>query len=660
MIDVSNLKAPGWQRVVAELTAHSDDDRGFFARLVRVLAQVSAARQAVLLMPDHTDGEQVEPRVELVWPPAGGEGDRAGAPGGPDVVQSRTDVLSAARAAFESAQARAFSLEGTEQYYTPGSQGGYVLAVPLPPHAVTLGPEAGAPTVPSGVVTLLIEPRSAEAVRSTLAMAELIAGYTHAHAARQALRIASGSSAALDLATRLIASINTAPSFKGACLQLVNDLSRQFKAERVAMGWVKDDAASVQAISDVEHFDRRMAMVVKLGRAMEECLDQEQPVVVPVPPAEGPNADVVLSQAIVHAHRELAAGNVRLKVCSVPLRVGDDVVGVLTMEVVGDGDIQLATIELLQAAMDLIAPVLKIRRSDDRLLPVRAWDSAIRSAGWLVGPKHTAWKLAGLALLVAALFVTFYRTTYRPGAEAVLEPRERRVVSMPFDGVLRSLGEGVEPGKHVTAGQVLAVLDTSELELKLAGAESRALQARMQADAARTVKQQEKAVAAEEEAKQARAEADLYTSYIEKARILSPITGTIIAGELKDRVGSSLKLGEPMLQVADLSDVIVNARVDERDIALIRRAFDEQRGTGQLATKSVPDQAFDFTVERIVPLAVAGEGKNTFEVRCALSSSAPWFRPGMEGVAKFNTERRSLLWIGTRRLMDQVRLWLWW
>jgi hypothetical protein len=64
-------------------------------------------------------------------------------------------------------------------------------------------------------------------------------------------------------------------------------------------------------------------------------------------------------------------------------------------------------------------------------------------------------------------------------------------------------------------------------------------------------------------------------------------------------------------------------------------------------------------VERIVPLANAKEGKNTFEVRARINDPAPWMVPGTEGIAKFDTRRASLLWIGTRRVVDAVRLWLW-
>jgi hypothetical protein len=95
----------------------------------------------------------------------------------------------------------------------------------------------------------------------------------------------------------------------------------------VALGWIhgigSSGVARVVAISDTEMIDRRMAMVQKLAAAMDECLDQEQAVLYPPPPAEGEKADVLLSQAITHAHRELAASDARLKVVSLPLRDGD-------------------------------------------------------------------------------------------------------------------------------------------------------------------------------------------------------------------------------------------------------------------------------------------------------------------------------------------------
>ncbi len=670
MIDLSNVRAPGWQQVVAELNSAAPDDRAFLERLLRIVSQVTAARQGVLFAPERADGEEIEPRVELVWPapPPGAATVLPDEPGAPKAdkakgVEFPQEVHGAARSAFSSGQARVYSLDKQELYYDGGGSQGCVLAVPV------RAPAPAAPGRPAGeqvvsVVTLLIEPRGKDAIRSTLAMAEVLCGYVHGHAARQALRRTQTASFALDLATRLIASINTAPNFKGACLQLVNELARQFALDRVALGWVRRDAVRAQAISDTEHFDRRMAMVGRIEAAMDECLDQEQPIVYPQPAADGPGGDVLLAQSIVHAHRELASGNARLKLCSLPLRIDDDVVGVVLLETASDTPIDLNTVELLQAAMDLVAPVLRLRRSDDRWLPVRAWDSAVHAAAWAVGPRHTVWKVAGVALLAALVFVTVYHKTYRVGAEAHLEPRVRRIVAAPFDARLKSLAPGIEPGVRVAAGQLLAQFDDTEYRLSLASAEAKLQQAEKSAAAARLERDLTKATAFEEQAKAARAEADAYRDRIERCRVVAPIDGEIIAGDIKERVGSTLKLGDPMFQVASMDDVVLVAKVDERDIALVRRAFDEARRQGRhargaVATKSNPADPIDFTVERIVPLAQAAEGKNVYEVRAVLDGAPEWFRPGMEGIAKFDTQRHSLLWIGSRRIIDAVRMWWW-
>jgi len=61
-----------------------------------------------------------------------------------------------------------------------------------------------------------------------------------------------------------------------------------------------------------------------------------------------------------------------------------------------------------------------------------------------------------------------------------------------------------------------------------------------------------------------------------------------------------------------------------------------------------------------VPLAQPKDGKNAFEVRARFTGPAGGLKPGMEGFAHFDTGKHSLMWIGTRRIRDQLRLWLWW
>ncbi|MFN0132008.1 MAG: efflux RND transporter periplasmic adaptor subunit [Phycisphaerales bacterium] len=647
MIDLSSVKTPGWQRVVSELHSPAVDDGAFLAKLAGVLAQVSGARQATIFAVERAEGDQAglsEPRALGAWPPQ------------PGAVQASAEAKSAARGAAEAGHVRLFGLERADSFYGEGERGS-VAAVPV---VLEDGNEA------RHVITLDLEPRSRQALQTTTAMIEVIAGYALLHTTRQQLSRTKSASAALDLAGRLIAAINAAPSFKGAAIQLVNDLTRQAKADRAAMGWVRNVGPSgvvrVVALSDTEHVDRRMAMVQKLEAAMDECLDQEQPVL--YPPPSGAEADVLLAQAITHAHRELASSDARLSAVSLPLRDGDAVVGVVTIES-ASGPANLDEIELIQAALDLVAPVLVLRRSDDRLVATRAGIATLKGAKWLVGAKHTGWKLAGVALMTAAALATFVRLPFRVDAPMEVQPRTRWIIGAPFDGVIGAIDAGTMPGRSVSKGQVLFTMATEEQLLRAADFAARKVQAQTEADAAMNAGDKD-SEAQQALARVAQAEAGLNLAKynLDRAEVRSPIDGVIITGDPTDKLGASVKLGDPLFQVAPLDDMVIIARISDRDVSLLRG----REVVGEIATKGAPAEAFPIAVEHVVPLAQAKDGKNTFEIRARLAPkddaerkrALELLRPGMEGVAKFDVDRRSLLSIGTRRLRDQLQLWLWW
>lgn len=674
MIDLSKLKAPGWQRVVEELTRPAPDDRVFLTRLLVVLGQVSGARRAVLIgVPTAAGSEEgggglePEPRAMLAWPWGGSEAPAIGSEEA--AAEAERDeqwslMRSAAREAAPTGQARVFGLDGDDKYYGDSTSGGYVVAVPVK--------GTGGESAPGGVtpvVSLVMEHRSREALQTTLALIEVLAGYGHGHSARRELMRMRSANASLDLAARLVASVNSARSYKGAAMQVCNDLARQLGVDRVAMGWIRgregaSRGAKIVALSDTEHLDRRMAMLRSIENTMDECLDQEQAVMYPPPPDEGEGGDSLLAQAVTHAHRELASSDASLRVASVPLRIDDEVVGVLTIEAGGDAAsrVRPELVELLQATMDLVAPVLRVRRSDDRNLALRTWDSTMRAGAWLVGPKHTAWKLVALAALALMVTITFVQLPYRIAAEAELQPRVKRVVSAPFDGVIDRVPDGIEKGAVVRAGQELATLRTTELELQIEKVLAELMRHERQADAAVTEGNMPRAEEAYAEARAARAQLDLLEYRLENAVVRAPVDGVIIDGEVRDRIGSSVSLGTGMFVVAPLEDVVALARVDDRDISYVIEEM-----TGSLARKSDPAERLPLVVERIVPLARPDEGGNTFEVRARLDVDAlrergldvTTLRPGMEGLARFDTGDQTIVWILTRRIRDTVRLWLW-
>jgi multidrug resistance efflux pump len=655
VIDLTNLKAPGWDRVVAELSAPAVDDRAFLERLTRIIGQVSAARQAaVFIAGAGSSAGELNARLLSVWPPAsGGDGKTVA----PESLEQAADTKAAAVGALETSQSRAFGLDQRDGLYDAGAASkGYVLAVPV------MGDGGRA----AAAVTLLIEARSKPAVQSTLAMAEVLAGYVTLHAGRQEIKRMQQAGLSMELATRLIGAINAAPNFKGAALRLVNDLTRQLGADRAAIGWVggaSGDTVSVVALSDAEKFDTRTKMVRQIADAMDECADQEQAVLFP-PPAAG--ADLLLAQAITTAHRELTGGDQRLSLCSVPLREGDRTLGVLLVELKrsdkpgvgggsgGGGGLDLRGVEVLQAAMDLVSPVLAVKWSDSRVLPRRALGDARKAMAWAVGPKHTVWKGVAVLAVLAALFVTFFKIEHHVGATVDLRPRVQRTVAAPFDGVVARLGEGVKPGRVVKKGDVIIEMDTRELKLQYDQADAKIQQAVKQLSTARRDSKVVEAQMAQTAIDKGEAEKALAGARLGLARLTAPMDAVVIAGDLSDKIGASVKNGEELFLLAPLNDLMAVARVDERDIALVRNG-----AHGEVATKARPSEGFDVTVETIVPMAVPKDGKNLFEVRAALVQAPEWLRPGMEGQVRIDAGKRSLLWIGTRRVIDQVRLWLW-
>lgn len=684
MTELTNIKTPAWQRIVSELTAATADDRVFLLRFTSILGQVTGARQAVFFQVPPQNSESPagpEPKASLVWPLAADLIDAQGrmtlpmdelfnpARTNEATIDRLQELKRAARTVAVTRQVGIFGADTDDMMYEGGGGKQQVIAVP-----VLAGSPAESSTLPlQGVVAMAVDVRSKQAAQTTLALVELIAGYVFAQAASQQLRRTKASSASLDLAARLLAAVNQTPSFKGCCFQFVNDLCRQLGVDRAAMGWVHGSGSNVAvkrgagggkrtikvvALSDTENLDRRMAMIQKIEHAMEEAMDQEQTVLYP-PPSGSTDADAVLSQAVTHAHRDLAAGDSKLRVASFPLRVGDSkgdrVIGIITVESTGDGVIDNTGVELIQSTLDLVAPVLAIRHSDDRPIPARMWDASLRAAAWAVGSRHTVWKAVGVMVMLSTLFIFLYHTTYRIGAPAELAPREKRTISTPFDGRIASIGVGVEPGRQVAKGALLVEFDTTEMWLSALEAQSELLQYEKEGDELLKTGKIGEAQQAKFKGDQAAARFQLLEQQIARSRVLAPIAGTITAGDLKDKIGASIKLGDKLFELADLSDMKVIARVDDTDITFITLGQ-----TGEVSPKSDPRLSVAFTVERIVPLAQAHDGSNAFEVHCKLSGSPVWFRPGMEGQVKFDGPRKSVAWIASRRILDTLRVWLWW
>jgi len=450
--------------------------------------------------------------------------------------------------------------------------------------------------------------------------------------------------ARLHRAAETLAALNDQERFKGAAMAFVNEVAARWSAERAALGFLKGRYVQLKALSHTEKFSRKMKLVHQTEAAMEECLDQDVEVLYPAPP-EIPT----VSRAAANLSREQASA----VVLSLPLRHAGDPVAVLTVERPADQPFTGDEVESLRLACELAAPRLLTLHKHDRWIGARAASSLRTALAFVVGPKHTWAKLLALGVLAAILFLSFARGTYQAEAPFVIEAVNRQVIPAPFDGFLKSVE--VEPPDEVAAGQTLATLATDELLLQLAEARAEhQAYLKQQAAAMRDGKTAEAQIA-QAQADKVAARINLLQHQVRRAAILSPVAGRVLTGDLKRRVGAPVSTGDVLFEIAPLDALRATLSVPEDQIADLQ--LDQ---TGSLATVTYPDRRIAFTVERINPVAEVVKGRNVFKVRVALDESPPWLRPGLEGVAKVSIDRRPYAWIWTRRLVNWVRLKLWW
>ncbi|MDY0043072.1 MAG: hypothetical protein RBS82_00255, partial [Syntrophales bacterium] len=93
------------------------------------------------------------------------------------------------------------------------------------------------------------------------------------------------------------------------------------------------------------------------------------------------------------------------------------------------------------------------------------------------------------------------------------------------------------------------------------------------------------------------------------------------------------------------------------DIDLIKEG-----AKGELILVSKPEDVFDITLEKIIPMAEVDQREgNVFVVKAEIENNMqPWWRPGMSGIAKIDAGEKKIIWILTHRLVDFLRMFFWW
>lgn len=323
------------------------------------------------------------------------------------------------------------------------------------------------------------------------------------------------------------------------------------------------------------------------------------------------------------------------------------------------------------------------RRS--RLVWLAAWDSAPRdldekhaalapglsqlsrllrsgneSARPLTGAGLTTWldprgwrlwlALAAVALAVWLLLPAPFHVI----GEARLQSAEQRALVAPRDGFLSAVH--VRPGDTVEKGQILAEFDTRELVLRRARIEAQLDQAtsrRMNAMAEFKTAQVQVSNA---EIAAMSAERDLVALLLDQSRLVAEEDGVVISGDMAERVGTAMRHGEPMFQLAPSGRYQLLIDIPQKDVT--ETAIGQ---TGALRLTALPFDTFPITLERLSLSTERPDGSAGFVGIARIENGSDAFRPGMQGVAQIEAGQSVRAWVLLRDFIfwAEMQWWRW-
>ncbi len=464
-----------------------------------------------------------------------------------------------------------------------------------------------------------------------------------------ATQAAVDGSARVEAAIDLVAATLEQPSAIAATRAAATELAARLPCERVSIGFVPPGRARLgrarlAGISHSAAFGKTMTATRAIEAAMDEAIDQLTLVLVPAPD------EAVLVKA---AHEHLAGMHRAATVLTVPLLLAGRPMGAVTLERPRDEPFGSADLALVQAVAALLGPLLADKRRADRAIALQAGDWLVRQGASLLGPRYPGRKLMVLAAAAVAAAAWFVRIDYEVFAHARVAGSVQRAIAAPFDGFIREAP--VRAGDEVRQGDLLVALDDRDLVLeRLRWVTEREVHV-AEYDQALGGSKRADAVRLQSQIAQAAAQIRLADEQLARTRLLAPLDGLVVSGDLSQSVGSPVRRGDVLFEVAPLNDWRIELKVPEAQIADIAP---DQAGT--LIVNALPDQPMPIRLMRVTPVADAEDGRMTFRADAALAGrQVEGLRPGMEGTARIGAGRERAVWVWTRSFRHWLKLAAW-
>jgi multidrug efflux pump subunit AcrA (membrane-fusion protein) len=144
------------------------------------------------------------------------------------------------------------------------------------------------------------------------------------------------------------------------------------------------------------------------------------------------------------------------------------------------------------------------------------------------------------------------------------------------------------------------------------------------------------------------------SSDLKKSELVAHIDGTVMTEYVERKVKTHLDAGDELMRLADVSTVIVEMMVPEKEMGDVHKGFPVRI---QLA--SFPTRYFEGKVDFIADHAHAGDGQQVVTVKAYLSNSDGVLKPELTGFAKIYCGPRRIIEVMTRRIGLWIRTEIW-
>lgn len=463
----------------------------------------------------------------------------------------------------------------------------------------------------------------------------------------------------------LAVDVLAADGFAAACRSLATGLCPVIGADRIAVIWFHGNKPRLVALSHTADVNSRLSFAGLVADAAAEAADQRAVLVF-----SSTQVDAMANRenegAVAYVMRAQAAYAMqaqRQSVLSVPLMFSGQVVGALVADATAVSAFDADAVLRAEAAGAMLTPALMDKRRIGQGVPGALRSSTGKLLSGLFGHDRVKLKLTALAALVLLVSIIFVTAPYQIVATARIEGAEMRWLVAPFDGYIAETS--VRPGETVAKGTVVATLATDDLRLERLAqlAELRRREIAFAAAQAEADRGQMNILRAEMD--RDRANLALLEASIARAALVAPFDAVVVEGDLRDRLGAPVSRGDQLLGLAPQGALRVTLLVRDADIDDLHIG---QTGTLRLA--AVPGASMGLRVLSLTPVTEIEDGRNVFRaeaevmdgLRPAANTAAVAvgeLRPGMAGVARLDVDRRRVVEIWTKDVIDWLRLRLW-